>query len=137
MQRVMFDTNIYGFLLKEVDAIEIERRIIEDKEFIVYGYKPIRKEIRDIPKITKLSRKSRILLLCLYDRITEGHFLEHSIKITNLARRYYDCYRNLGVIYGWDTSMIMNLSISFMKSWFFFASFIAFSSFFCLFIVIL
>lgn len=107
----MLDTNIYGLLLKEKDTAEIEKRIVEDKQFIVYGYRPIRNEIRDIPKITKLSRKSRILLLSLYDRITEGHFLEHSIKITSLARKYYDCYGNLGGIYNWDTSMRVDLMI--------------------------
>ncbi|MFO8016209.1 MAG: hypothetical protein R6U32_03835 [Candidatus Woesearchaeota archaeon] len=86
MLRVIFDTNIYGFLLKEKDAAEIEEKIIEDKQFLVYGYGPIRKEIRDIPKITRLSRKSRIFLLNLYDRMTEGHFIKHSINITNLAK---------------------------------------------------
>ena len=93
MLRVIFDTNIYGFLLKEKDASEIERKIIEDKEFIVYGYKLIRKEIRDIPKVTKLSKKTRTLLLSLYDRLTGNHFLEHSIMITNLAKKYYDYYK--------------------------------------------
>ncbi|MBA3064577.1 hypothetical protein FP803_04020 [Candidatus Woesearchaeota archaeon] len=111
MLKVIFDTNIYGLLLKEKDADELGRKIIEDKEFIVYGYNPIRKEIRDIPKATKLSKKTRILLLSLYDRITGDHFLEHSLKITNLARKYYDYYRNLGGIYGWDTS----IRIDFMK----------------------
>jgi|SRR3989344_7768836 len=111
MLRVMLDTNIYGLLLKEKDAAEIEIKIEKDNQFIVYGYRPIRNEIRDIPKITKLSRKSRILLLSLYDRITDGHFLEHSIKITILAKRYYDCYRNLGGIYDWDTSIRIDFMI--------------------------
>jgi hypothetical protein len=111
MLRVIFDTNIYGLLVKEKDADEIERKIIEDKKFIVYSYQPIRKEIRDIPKITKLSRKTRNLLLSLYDRITGNHFLENSIKITDLARKYYDCYRNLGGIYGWDTSIRIDFMI--------------------------
>ena len=42
MLRVIFDTNIYGNLLEEKDAKEIEERIIKEKNFIVYGYKPIR-----------------------------------------------------------------------------------------------
>jgi len=111
MLKVIFDTNIYGLLLKEKDADELGRKIIEDKEFIVYGYNPIRKEIRDIPKVTKLSKKTRILLLSLYDRITGNHFLEHSLKITNLARKYYNYYRNLGGIYGWDTSIRIDFMI--------------------------
>jgi len=68
MLRVIFDTNIYGFLLKEQDSIKLEEKIKRDKEFVVYNYGPIRKELRDIPKVTKLSRKTRILLLGMYDR---------------------------------------------------------------------
>ncbi|MBU3942057.1 MAG: hypothetical protein KKF74_04040, partial [Nanoarchaeota archaeon] len=56
-------------------------------------------------------KKTRILLLSLYDRITGDHFLEHSLKITNLARKYYDYYRNLGGIYGWDTSIRIDFMI--------------------------
>ena len=111
MLRVIFDTNIYGLLLKEKDADKLKRKISEDKEFIVYGYRPIRNEIREIPKVTKLSKKTRVLLLGLYDEITGKHFLEHSIKITNLARKYYDCYRKLGGIYGWDTSIRIDIMI--------------------------
>lgn len=111
MLRVIFDTNIYGKLLKEKDAGEIEERIVADKGFVVYGYNQVRTEIRDIPKVTKLSKQTRVLLLGLYDRITGNHFLEHSIKITNLAKRYYDYYRKLGGIYGWDTSIRIDFMI--------------------------
>lgn len=111
MLRVIFDTNIYGHLLEEKDSAKIERKITEDKDFVVYSYKPIRKEIRDIPKVTKLSKKTRNLLLSLYDRITGNHFLKHSIKITNLARKYYDRYRHHGGIYGWDTSIRIDFMI--------------------------
>ena len=111
MLRVIFDTNIYGFLIKERDAAELEKKIREDKEFIVYGYKPIRNEIRAIPKVTKLSKKARNELLKLYDNITEKHFLENSIKITALAKKYYDCYRNFGGIYNWDTSIRVDFMI--------------------------
>ncbi|MEK6932888.1 MAG: hypothetical protein AABW56_03790 [Nanoarchaeota archaeon] len=54
MLRVIFDTNVYGHLITEKDFIEIQRKIKDDKEFVVYGYKPIRDEIRAIPK--KLNR---------------------------------------------------------------------------------
>jgi len=111
MLRVIFDTNIYGFLLKEDDSEEIEERIRADKEFLVYNFKPIRIEIREIPKITKLSKRTRNSLLALYDRITGKHFLENSIKITELAKKYYDCYRNFGGIYGWDTSIRIDFMI--------------------------
>lgn len=111
MLRVIFDTNIYGLLIREKDAVELERKIKEDKQFVVYGYQPIRQEIREIPKITKLSKKARIQILRLYDSITGKHFLSNSINITNLARKYYDCYRNFGGIYGWDTSIRIDFMI--------------------------
>src|SRR3989344_3837978 len=110
MLRVLFDTNIYGNLLEEPDFEEIERKIKDEKEFIVYGFPLIRKEIRNIPKDKAGARRARILLLEMYDRITEDHFLKNSIQITGLAKKYYDHYRNLGGIYGWDT----NIRIDFM-----------------------
>ena len=100
MLRVIFDTNIFGNLLEEPDTEEIESRINEDKEFIVYNFSPIRKELRSIPTTTKASKRARNLLLSMYDRITGDHFLKNSIEITNLAKKYYDHYRNLGGIYG-------------------------------------
>tara|TARA_Y100000310_G_C20643064_1_gene795034 strand:- start:1319 stop:1825 length:507 start_codon:yes stop_codon:yes gene_type:complete len=111
MLRVIFDTNVYGHLLKEPDGIEIEEKIIKENDFIVYGYGPIRKEIRDIPKVTKLSKRARVLLLGMYDRITKKHFLKHSIDITELAKKYYHHYRNLGGIYNWDTTIRIDFMI--------------------------
>ena len=110
MLKVLFDTNIYGSLAEEQDREEIEKRIKEEKDFIVYNFPLIRTEIRSIPKITKASRKARILLLNMYDRITEGHFFKNSINITNLAKMYFNHYRNLGGTYGWET----NIRIDFM-----------------------
>ena len=110
MLRVLFDTNIYGNLLEESDIEEIEQNIKQEKEFVVYHFPLIRQEIRNIPKVTKASRRARILLLEMYDRITGGHYLRNSIEITYLAKKYYDHYRNLGGIYGWDT----NIRIDFM-----------------------
>ena len=110
MLKVIFDTNIYGYLLTEKDSVEIEARIIKEKEFIVYNFPLIRKEIRNIPKVTKASKRTRNILITIYDRITGGHYLKNSIKIHNLAKKYFDHYRNLGGTYGWDT----NIRIDFM-----------------------
>lgn len=111
MLRVIFDTNIYGNLLEEKDGAQIEEKITKEKDFIVYGYAPIRKELRAISKETKFSRKTRILLLNMYDRITEKHFYENSIRITELAKKYCSHYKNLGGIYGWDTSIRIDFMI--------------------------
>ena len=110
MLRVIFDTNIYGKLLEEPDTEEIEKRINEEKDFVVYSFPLIRKELRNIPKTTKASRRARNLLLSMYDRITGGHFLKHSIEITSLAKKYHSHYKNLDGTYGWDT----NIQVDFM-----------------------
>ena len=110
MLRVVFDTNIYGNLLEEPDAENIEKNIREEKDFVVYNFTLIRKEIRNIPKVTDASRKARLSLLEMYDRITGGHYLRNSIEITLLAKKYFDNYRNIGGTYGWDT----NIRVDFM-----------------------
>ena len=110
MLRVIFDTNIYGLLATEPGCEGITKRIQSDEGFIVYGYAPIRREIRDIPKKTKMSRKVRVQLLGIYDRITGHHVLNHSTEIAQLAKKYYDHYRYLGGTYGCDT----NIRIDFM-----------------------
>ena len=34
MLRVIFDTNVYGHLLKEPDAVEIEEKITKEKDLL-------------------------------------------------------------------------------------------------------
>ena len=60
---VIFDTNIYGKLIEEKNVNEISNKIKNDKNFIVYGFQPIRKELRDTPKTSKLGKLSRRNLL--------------------------------------------------------------------------
>jgi hypothetical protein len=105
MLRVIFDTNIYGRLAIEPDGKKIEDRILSEKDFIVYGYSPIRKELRKIPKTTKLSRRNRILLLNLYDKITDNHLLPSSTKVNHLAKKYFDYYHQSGGGYAWHSSI--------------------------------
>ncbi|HLD04847.1 MAG TPA: hypothetical protein VJG90_03970 [Candidatus Nanoarchaeia archaeon] len=102
MLRVTFDTNIYGFLSKENDAIELKHRIRNDKGFIVYGFQPVRKELRDIPKDKEVARQSRIALLELYDWITEGHILSNSDRIVNFGKGYYKQYREVKGLRSWS-----------------------------------
>ncbi len=111
MLRVLFDTNIYGNLVEEPDAEEIEKKIREEKDFVVYNFPLIRREIRNIPKVTEASRKARLSLLEMYDRITGGHYLRNSIEITLLAKKYFNHYRNLGGTYGWDTNIQVDFTI--------------------------
>ena len=111
MLRVIFDTNIYGHLLNEPDGGEIEDKIVAETNFIVYGYKPIRKELRDINTINPLSKRTRNLLLAMYDRIIGKHHLLDSEVIFYLARKCHEQYRRLGGTYGWHTSIKVDFMI--------------------------
>jgi len=103
MLRVIFDTNIYGLLITEQNINIIKNKMLNDSDFIVYGFKPIRKELRDTPKNKKLGRLSkRNLLLCLYDELTKGRYLKDSIKINRLALKYYNAYRKFRGIKRWE-----------------------------------
>jgi len=107
MLRVIFDTNIYGKLIEEKKIQEVSNKIKDDKNFIVYGFQPIRKELRDTLKTNKLGKLSRRnLLLCLYDDITKGKYLKDSLEIHQLAMKFYNSYRNFGGIYSWDKTNI-------------------------------
>ena len=107
MQRVIFDTNIYGLLMKEENIGLIREKILNDKNFVLYGFQPIRKELRDTPKTEKLGRLSkRNLLLCLYDELTKGRYLKDSIQINRIALKFYNSYRQAGGIRSWDETNI-------------------------------
>ena len=78
-----------------------------DSEFVIYGFKPVRKELRNTPKTSKLGRLSqRNLLLNLYDDLTKGRYLRDSIKINKLALKFYNTYRELGGIRNWNSTNI-------------------------------
>ena len=107
MLRTLFDTNIYGRLIEEEKANEIRQKILEDKEFLVYGFSPIRKELRDTPKTEKLGMLSkRNLILSLYDELTEGRYLQDSIEINRLALKFYNSYKEFGGIKNWKKSNV-------------------------------
>ncbi|MDO8741156.1 MAG: hypothetical protein Q7J54_06300 [Candidatus Woesearchaeota archaeon] len=107
MLRVIFDTNIYGLLIKEKEIAIIREKIEKDQAFIVYGFQPIRKELRDTPKSEKLGKlKKRNLLLSLYDEITKGRYLKDSIQINRLALKFYNAYRKFGGIRSWKETNI-------------------------------
>lgn len=111
MLRVIFDTNIYGRLVDENNFEEIATKIRNDKDFKVYGFQLIRKELRDIPKSSKLRELSRRnLLLNLYDGITSGRYLKDSLQIHRLAMKFYNAYREFGGIRNWDKT---NISVDF------------------------
>ncbi|MBU2589179.1 MAG: hypothetical protein KKA65_04205 [Nanoarchaeota archaeon] len=107
MLRVIFDTNIYGLLIEENNIEKINNSLSKDKEFIIYGFKPIRKELRQTSKTLKLGKiKQRNLLLCTYDELTKGKTLKFSREIYSLALNFYKKYREYGGIRNWKTTNI-------------------------------
>lgn len=107
MLRVIFDTNIYGKLIEEVNTPDIIAKIKNDENFKVYGFQPIRKELRDTPKTSKLGKLSRRnILLGIYDQLTGERYLQDALQIHRLALKFYNTYRQFGGIYNWDKTNI-------------------------------
>ncbi|MDP3640376.1 MAG: hypothetical protein Q8R53_04205 [Nanoarchaeota archaeon] len=107
MLRVIFDTNIYGKLIEEEKFEHIVTKIKDDAQFKVYGFQPIRKELRDVPKESKLGRLSRRnVVLSLYDQLTQGRYFQDSLNIRRIAMKFYSTYRELGGIRNWDKTNI-------------------------------
>ena len=107
MLRVIFDTNIYGLLTLEPKIEIIKEKIRKDSNFVLYGFQPIRKELRETPKHEKLGKlNKRNLLLGLYDELTKGRYISESIKINELALKFYNAYRTFGGIRGWKETNI-------------------------------
>ena len=99
MKRVILDTNIYGLLATDEDRLKIIDKLKNTNKLIVYGFKIVRNELRDIPASLKIQNKSlRIDLLNLYDAIVEEHNLDFDISLQGIANNYYLAYRELGGI---------------------------------------
>ena len=100
MRRVILDTNIYEFILREIDA-ETLQKIASQKEILVYGNEIIRKELRDIPKqktglLGKRLIRLRSALLGLYDLLIQDHIYNITSEMHSLAEKYYIAYRSAG-----------------------------------------
>lgn len=102
MLRVIFDTNIYGILIERKEERLIEK-IRNDRSLKVLGYKPIKDELREIPKKEKLGTLSkRNLIINVYQEITKGKYLLHSTKIDHLAKKYYNRYKQKDGLRNWE-----------------------------------
>src|SRR3989338_7858421 len=97
MKRLIFDTNIYGFIAKDIERELIVNSILANRQFIVYGNKLIRDELRDIPKKIRYEGKNvRVDILSLYDKIIRGHILAVADLHYEMAKNYYKAYKELG-----------------------------------------
>ena len=97
MKRMLPDTNFYGRLAQDPERLNVASSIKTNIKFLIYGFKIIRDELRDIPKKIKIEGKSlRIDLLNLYDEIVEEHNIKFTEVIAQRAEDYYKAYREFG-----------------------------------------
>lgn len=92
----MFDTSVYGKLVKEKDALERISEKAKNHEFIIYGSQIIRKELRATPRTTVYGlKKLRILLLNLYDNLVlkDNQNLEFNKLVEVLSKDYFMDYK--------------------------------------------
>ena len=97
MKRIILDTNIYGLILKDPERLEVVELMKTKSKMTIYGFKVIRNELRDVPKLIKVQQRSlRIDLLNLYDSIVEDHLLDFNAQVTKIAENYYKAFREFG-----------------------------------------
>ena len=110
MKRIIFDTSVYGKLVEDEEVLKKVNEKNEKHEFIIYGAKIIRKDLRAAPK-TSLSgiKKLRILLLNLYDKFVskDSRDLKFNKLVEALSSDYFAEYkRNKG---GMSSESIKNV----------------------------
>lgn len=99
MQRIIFDTSVYGKMIFDERVLLNVRNKIQSHEFLVYGTSIIRKELRATPKsIRKGSQKIRILLLNLYDSfiVKDNQNLKSNKLVEDLSGDYFLEYKKNG-----------------------------------------
>ena len=91
--RVLFDTNIYGFMSENPNSKEFIKAIIDSK-IIVYGSIIIRNELRNIPKEKIVAEKNlRNVALGFYDTlVVEKRNYPITSLIQKLAKEYENNY---------------------------------------------
>ncbi len=97
MKRIILDTNIYGRIVEKKEEEEVKELVEKHPEIIIYGYDIIRKELRDTSKRVRIERRSlRLILLGIYDKLTQKHTFYTTSAINRLADDYYKTYKELG-----------------------------------------
>mgnify|MGYP001580852299 CR=1 FL=1 len=98
MKRIILDTSVYGELIKEADVVSTLARLVP-ADYVVYGTRIIRNELRDIAKEARIEGKSkRNLLLRVYDSLVkkDHHDLDIIPLIEIIASEFYKKYREDG-----------------------------------------
>ena len=92
----MFDTSVYGNLVKEEFVLNEINNRRKTHEFVIYGNPLIRQELRATPKTAVYeNKKLRILLLNTYDNFItkENQNLKFNKLIETLSKDYFSEYR--------------------------------------------
>ena len=95
MKRIMLDTSVYGRLVEDIGLAE-KIGLLVPKEYVVYGIKTIREELKDTPRKIRLKEASkRLLLLRIYDSLVrkDHHDLKYNKLIETLAEDYFKEYK--------------------------------------------
>ena len=89
MKRAILDTNVYGEIVERGDSglvrRFVERSFAKSLGSIIYGNSVVRKELREIPKMTEKSRKFRLAVLSLYDVLVGSHSFQLTDDVYGLA----------------------------------------------------
>ncbi len=95
MNRILFDTSVYGRLIHEPEVLEKIKEGYK-KEFILYGCSTIRNELRKTPKNIILGKKkAQIMLLEIYDSfiLKDNHNLKYNKLVEDLVTDYIREYK--------------------------------------------
>lgn len=95
MKRIIFDTSVYGRFAEDLDLTEKIGKFVPN-EYVIYGAKVIRDELRETPKNIKLRDASkRILLLKIYDFFVrkDHHDLKENKLVIVLSQDYFKEYK--------------------------------------------
>ena len=91
MKKVLLDTSVYGYLYERNMVLDfIDSMLAGQPKIIIYGYRVVRNELRQIPKTKKIGKTQlRMLTLSLYDKFVGKHSLETADLVSALAEKYY------------------------------------------------
>ena len=99
MKRVILDTNIYGRMVEKREEERIRELIGKRPDIIIYGFDVVRKELRAASQQMRIDGKRlRLILLGIYDHLTERHMFDTTKLTKKLAEDYYAIYSRIGGI---------------------------------------
>lgn len=98
MKKLLLDSCIYGELAVDKELDHLQEKFEQVEGIIVYGFSLIRKELRATSKEKRhFGKNLRVAMLSLYDRfVKDKTLMVDEEKVSGIAQKYYDAYRQLG-----------------------------------------